>query len=453
VKILALTAGAAQMYCGSCIRDNALAAELKSQGHDIILLPIYTPTLTDETNVAEHKVFFGGISVYLEQHASLFRNTPALLDRLWDSEWALKLAARRSIPVNPQLLGEMTVSMLRGENGHQRKEIRKLAAWLRSEPAPEIVTLPNSLLIGLAKPIREAVGCPIACTLQGEDLFLSQLPEPHRTQALDLIRANIAHVDGFIAVSEYYAGHMCRYLDIPERKMHVVPLGANLKGYDAGLKLHSNCFTVGYFARIAPEKGLHVLAEAYIKLRRETDFGGSALEAAGYLAPEHRAYLHSVEKRMKEAGIDHEFRYRGALDRPHKIDFLRNLDVLCVPATYDEPKGLFLLEAMANGVPVVEPRRGGLTEIVEKTGGGLLVAPDDTAALANGILSLWRDPALLDRLGKQAVDGVREHYSAARMAARALEAYGAIIADSGSARPAPDLRPCNKKYGTIFTKF
>ncbi|HXM42807.1 MAG TPA: glycosyltransferase family 4 protein [Bryobacteraceae bacterium] len=426
MKILAFTAGAAQMYCGSCIRDNALAAELKSQGHDVILLPIYTPTLTDETNVSAHKVVFGGISVYLEQHSSLFRNTPALFDKLWDSEWALKLAARRSIPVNARMLGEMTVSMLRGGDGRQRKEVHKLSAWLRTEPAPDIVTLPNSLLIGLARSIREAVHRPILCTLQGEDLFLSQLPEPYLTQALDLIRANIAYVDGFAAVSEYYAGYMCGYLGIPARKMHVVPLGVNLKGYDASLRLHSNCFTVGYFARVAPEKGLHVLADAYVKLRRETDFGGSTLEVAGYLAPEHRLYLKGIERRIKAAGLDHEFRYRGVLDRPHKIDFLRNLDVLSVPATYDEPKGLFLLEAMANGVPVVEPRRGGLTEIVEKTGGGILVEPDDTAALAQGIYSLWKDPALLEQLGKRGVAGVREHYSVACMAARALEVYAAV---------------------------
>jgi glycosyltransferase involved in cell wall biosynthesis len=219
---------------------------------------------------------------------------------------------------------------------------------------------------------------------------------------------------------------MCGYLGIPERKMHVVPLGVNLKGYDASLRLHSNCFTVGYFARVAPEKGLHVLADAYVKLRRETDFGGSTLEVAGYLAPEHRTYLHGIERRIKAAGLDHEFRYRGVLDRPHKIDFLRNLDVLSVPATYDEPKGLFLLEAMANGVPVVEPRRGGLTEIVEKTGGGILVEPDDTAGLAQAIYSLWKDPALLERLGKRGVAGVREHYSVARMAARALEVYAAV---------------------------
>jgi len=428
MKILAFTAGAAQMYCGSCIRDNALAAELKSQGHDIILQPIYTPTLTDEPNVAAHKVFFGGISVYLEQHMGLFRSTPWLFDKLWDSEWALKLAARRSLPVNPRLLGELTVSMLRGEDGLQRKEIRKLAAWLRSEPPPDIVTLPNSLLISLAQPIRQAVGRPVCCTLQGEDLFLSQLPEPYRTQSLDLIRANIEHVDGFAAVSEYYAGFMCRYLDIPAHKMHVVPLGVNLKGYDATLRLNSNCFTVGYFARVAPEKGLHLLVEAYVKLRRETEFSGATLEVAGYLAPEHREYLHGIERRMKDAGFDHEFRYRGALDRPHKIDFLRNLDILCVPATYDEPKGMFLLEAMTNGVPVVQPRRGAFPEILEKTGGGILVEPDDAASLAQGIFSLWKDPALVAELAKRGVEGVREHYSAARMAARALEVYGMIAA-------------------------
>lgn len=426
MKIVAFTAGAAQMYCGSCIRDNALAAELKNQGHDIILLPIYTPTLTDEVNVAAHKVFFGGISVYLEQHSGLFRSTPAAIDRLWDSEWALKLASRRSIPVNPRLLGEMTVSMLRAENGLQRKEIRKLAAWLRSEPAPDIITLPNSLLIGLARPIREAAGRPVCCTLQGEDLFLSQLPEPYRTQSLDLIRANIEHVDGFVAVSEYYAKFMCGFLGIPEKKMHVVPLGVTLKGYDPSLRLNSNCFTVGFFARVAPEKGLHLLADAYIRLRRETEFSGTTLEVAGYLAPEHRPYLREVEKRMKQASLDHEFRYRGVLDRPHKIDFLRNLDILCVPATYDEPKGLFVLEAMANGVPVVQPRRGSFPEIVEKTGGGILVEPDNPDSLAQGILSLWKNPALVQELGKRGVQGVREHYSSSRMAGRALEVYGNI---------------------------
>jgi glycosyltransferase involved in cell wall biosynthesis len=426
MKILAFTAGAAQMYCGSCIRDNALAAELKRQGHDVTLMPMYTPTLTDEPNVSDTRVLLGGISVYLEQHWALFRKTPRLLDRLWDAQWALKLAARSSIDVNPRLLGEMTVSMLRGEEGFQRKEIRKLTAWLGEETPPDIITLPNSLLIGLARPIHKAVNRPVCCTLQGEDLFLSQLPEPYRSRSLELIRANVEHVAGFTAVSEYYADFMCRYLGIPERKMSVVPLGINLEGYDPRGRVAKDSFTVGYFARIAPEKGLHVLAESYLKFRRDTGSAQCALEVAGYLAPEHRAYLRGVESQMSNAGFAQEFHYRGVLDRAQKLEFLHNLDVLSVPVTCDEPKGIFLLEAMASGVPTVQPRRGAFPEMLHKTGGGILVPPDDPASLAGAILTLWKDRALAAELGRRGAEGVREHYSVSTMADRALEVYRSI---------------------------
>ena len=201
MKILAITAGAANMYCGSCLRDNALAAELMAQGHDVVLVPLYTPTLTDEPNVSRKRVFFGGISVYLEQHVAPLRYTPAWLDGLWDSWPVLKAASRRSIAVSPRRLGELTISMLRGEEGRQRKEFHKLVHWLNSEPAPDVVSLPNSLLIGLARPLKEALGRPVCCTLQGEDLFLEGLGEQWRTQAHELIRAQVDHVDAFVAVS------------------------------------------------------------------------------------------------------------------------------------------------------------------------------------------------------------------------------------------------------------
>ena len=228
MKILAFTAGAARMYCGSCLRDNALAAELKRQGHDIVLLPLYTPTRTDESNVSEHQVFLNGISVCLDQQSAFFRKTHRLLDRLWDAPWMLKLAARTSIDVDPHLLGGMTVSMLRGEDGFQSKEIHKLSDWLRHEAPPDLVTLPNCLLIGLARPVREAVNRPVCCTLQGEEWFLNQLQEPYRTQALELIRAKVHDVDGFAAVSRYAASYWIRELCIPENQMHVIPLGINL---------------------------------------------------------------------------------------------------------------------------------------------------------------------------------------------------------------------------------
>lgn len=428
MRILYITAGAAQMYCGSCLRDNALASELLARGHDVLLVPLYTPTLTDEPNVSRGRVFFGGISVYLEQHSSLFRHTPRLLDRLWDSKLALKLAARSSLQTSPKMLGELTVSMLKGEDGKQRKEFEKLIDWLKTEPPFDLISLPYTLLIGLAGPLREALGRPVCCTLQGEDLFLEGLPEPFRSESLRLIRENVPHVERFLAVSRYYADFMPGYLRIPEEKMSLVPLGINTQGYELRApREETRPFTVGYFARVAPEKGLHLLAEAYARMRESLGAGRARLEVAGYLGAEHKSYLEGVERRMNEAGLASEFNYRGVLDREGKIDFLRGLDVLSVPATYDEPKGIFLLEAMACSVPVVQPRRGAFTEVVERTRGGLLVEPDDAGALAEGLLRVMRDPALASELSADAYANVRRHYTVAHMADRALEVYEDIL--------------------------
>lgn len=415
------------MYCGSCLRDNALATELLARGHDVTLLPVYTPTRTDEPNVSEAKVFFGGISVYLEQYVPLFRSSPRWLDRLWDATPMLQLASKRSISTSPKMLGEMTVSMLRGDHGFQKKEIEKLVDWLKHEPAPDVVSLPYTLLLGLAKPLKEALGRPICCTLQGEDLFLDGLHEPYKSEAMDLIRANIEYVDAFISVSEYYCQFMPEYLGIPPDKTHYVPLGINLEGYEKRQRDPAQPFTIGFFARLAPEKGLHVLAQAYKQMRSSGALKDARLEAAGYLAPEYKTYLAQIEVDLNEAGLGAEFNYRGELDREQKIQFLRSLDVLSVPATYDEPKGIFLLEAMACGVPVVQPHRGAFPEIIQRTHGGLLVQPDDPENLATVLSRLSQETQLYEHLSDNAFQNVREHYSVARMADRALEVYEGMI--------------------------
>ena len=422
------------MYCGSCLRDNAMATELIARKHDVMLLPVYTPTFTDEPNVSSNHVVLGGISAYLEQYVPLFRKTPKWLDRLWDSKTVLSLASRRSISTNPKMLGEMTVSVLKGEDGFQRKEIDKLIDWLKNEPPLDIINLPYTLLIALAKPLKEALNAPIVCTLQGEDLFLDGLQEPYRETALRLIRSQIENVDGFLSVSEYYAEFMPRYLGIPAEKIRVVPLGINPQGFDLRDPDRKGPFTVGFLGRVAPEKGLHVLAEAYRLLRKELP--EARLEVAGYMAADCKPYLGQVQKHLNDAGLGNEFRYHGVIDRADKIAFLRKLDVMSLPATYDEPKGVSLLEAMACGVPLVQPRRGAFTEIVENTGGGLLVQPDDPASLAEGILKIARNKDLATELGANGFRGVREHYSAAHMADRLLEAYEGV---GGTAKFSPSI--------------
>lgn len=428
MRILSFTGGAGSMYCGSCLRDNALAAELLSRGHDVVLTPVYTPTRTDERNVSQHHVFFGGISVFLEQHSALFRHTPRFVDRLWDAEWVIRMASKRQIKVDPKSLGELTVSMLRGEDGFQRKEIAKLLDWLKTEPKFDVVNLPYTLLLGLAEPLRRTLGVAIVCTLQGEDLFLDGLGESYKRKSLDLIKSAAVHVDAFLPVSRYYLEYMPGYLGLPREKMRVVPLGINLDGYAPRTAKRSDVFTVGYFARVAPEKGLHVLAEAYRELRSRPGVGRSRLVAAGYLAPEHQDYLGGIKQKMRDWGLGDQFEYRGEVDRAQKIAFLQSLDVLSVPATYQEPKGIFLLEAMANGVPVVQPRRGAFPEIVENTGGGIIVDADSPAALADGLLQLWRDPARAADLGRAGAEGVRRHYTVGSMAEAAEAVYREVAA-------------------------
>ena len=415
------------MYCGSCLRDNSMATELIARGHDVLLLPVYTPTFTDEPNVSKDHVVLGGISAYLEQYVPLFRRTPRWLDRLWDSKTVLSLASRRSLSTNPKMLGEMTVSVLRGEDGFQRKEIDKFVDWVKHQAPPDVVNLPYTLLLGLAEPLKQALQVPILCTLQGEDLFLDGLQEPYRTEALNLIREQLQHVDQFLSVSEYYADFMPGYLGIPREKIRVVPLGINPQGFELRERDRNGPFTIGFLGRIAPEKGLHVLAEAYRSLRQSGALPAARLEAAGYMAADCKPYLEEIQKRMQDAGLGAEFHYRGVIDRADKIAFLRRLDVMSLPATYDEPKGVSLLEAMACGVPIVQPRRGAFTEIVEKTGGGVLVQPDDPQSLADGILQIFNDKDRAEDLSANGFRGVREHYTAAHMADKLLECYNEAI--------------------------
>jgi glycosyltransferase involved in cell wall biosynthesis len=418
------------MYCGSCLRDNALARELLARGHDVTLQPVYTPTRTDEENVSQQQVLFGGVSVYLQQHVPFFRHTPRVLDRLWDSTAFLRFVSKRAVAVDPAGLGALTISTLEGERGFQRKEIDKLVGWIRDEPPYDLVNLPNALLIGLAEPIRRASGRPVVVTLQGEDLFIDGLPAADRNRAVSLIREQVRHVDMFLPVSEYYARYCAERFGIPPSRLRVAPLGITTRdlALTPRVRAAADPFVVGYFARVAPEKSLHLLAEAYHVLRTERGVANARLEAAGYLAPEHRGYLARIEARLNAWGLAGEFRYHGTLERAGKIAFLHGVDALCAPSTYREPKGLYLLEAMACGVPVVAPNHGAFPEMIARTSGGLLVAPDDPAGIADALAALHARPDQARDMGRSGAAGVAEHYTVAAMADRVLEIYSEVTA-------------------------
>src|SRR6185436_11285152 len=126
MRIAYITAGAGGMFCGSCLHDNTLVAALRELGHDALLIPTYTPIRTDEPDVSQSRVFFGGINVYLQQKVALFRHTPWLLDRLLDAPRLLRWVSRFAMKTSAHDLGDLTISILKGEHGYQRKEVAKL---------------------------------------------------------------------------------------------------------------------------------------------------------------------------------------------------------------------------------------------------------------------------------------------------------------------------------------
>jgi glycosyltransferase involved in cell wall biosynthesis len=424
MRIAYITAGAAGMYCGSCMRDNTLVGALHRLGHDALLVPTYTPIRTDEEDVSEKRVFFGGINIYLEQKLALFRHTPWFVDRLFNFPALLRWVSRFAVRTRAEDLGELTVSMLQGEHGRQRKEVDRLVAWLAQEARPEVVNLTNALLSGMVGRLKQALpGVPVLCSLQGDDIFTEHLPPPHRDRVLGLVRDHCRQIDGFLCTSAAYADFMAGYFAIERHKLHVVYPGLNLAGHGQRPSRQSKPFTIGYFARICPEKGFHNLVAAFVLLKQLPGTQGFRLHVSGWLGENQRGFFEEQKKRLASAAHSDDFLHVECPDHASKVRFLHDLDVLSVPTVYREPKGLYVLEALANGVPVVQPGHGSFPELVEQTGGGLLVPPDDPQALAAAWKQLADDRRLAEEMGRRGRSVVHERFDAARMAEETVAVY------------------------------
>ncbi len=421
-----LTAGGAGMYCGSCMRDNTLAAALIRLGCDVCLIPTYTPIRTDEENVSIDRVFFGGINVYLQQYVPLARYLPRVIDRWLDRPGLIDWFASRGIQTSGSQLGDLAVSMLKGMDGRQRKEFLRLVDWLADELRPALVNLSNILIAGCVPLLRQRHNVPLLVTLQGDDLFLDELPGKYRQQAMSLVRELARQVDGFIVFSNYYAVFMSSYLDVPRERFHLVPMG--LAAFDVPGELpldrpFAQPPVIGYLARQCPAKGLHLLVDAWLALRRRPGFENVQLKVAGWLSESDRAYVQQLKQKIAAAGAGSDFESAGVLDRRQKFEFLAGLDAFSVPTTYHEPKGIFVLEALAAGVPVVVPAHGALPELISGAGGGRLFPAGDVGALAEQLALLLTDRVAARRLGALGRGQVKTVYTADNMARATWDVY------------------------------
>lgn len=429
MKVAYLAAGAGGMICGSCVRDNRLAATLLSQGRDIVLIPLYTPLRTDEVNVSDAHIYYGGINVYLQQKSWLFRHTPRVVDRVLDAPGLLKRAMKLAGDTPPETLGALTLSILRGEEGKQAKELERLIEGLRAHQ-PSLVNLPNLMFAGVARKLKAELGVPLMCTLGGEDIFLDSLNDDDRREADRLIRERAKDIDGFIAVSQYYAGETTRRFKLPDKHMHVVPLGVNEDVVAEPAERGDDAFRIGFLSRICAEKGLHILAEAFHLLHAQ---GRPArLAIAGYLPPSEQHYYATIHEALTQHGLDRYIDAWGEVSLDGKRRFFASLDAFSVPTVYRESKGLPIIEALANGVPVVQPNHGAFPELVEATGGGLLFEPENAQALADRIVELMDDSALRGRLGAQGRATVRASFTDVAMADATWLLYEQYVRRAGA---------------------
>ena len=428
MKLVQITPGAGGMYCGGCFRDNALVAALRKAGHDVLMVPLYLPLTLDEPDQsADTPIFFSGINVYLEQKSALARHLPDWMLKPFTSRRLLKWAGGRAAKTRASDVGELMISMLRGEEGKQARELKKLTDWLKEHHQPEVICLSNALLVGMARRLKAELKVPVICLLSGEDAFLDGLPPEFREEAWRTLAGRSRDVDLFIAPSRYFADLMAKRLSLRPEQVCVVPNGINLQGYTVP-QLAPNPPVLGYFARMCREKGLHTLVDAYVMVKQREIAKELRLHIGGGCGPTDKPFVEEQRGKLAKAGLLDQVSFFPNVDHSQKISFYEGVFLFSVPALFGEAFGLYLIEAMAAGVPVIQPRHAGFPELIEATGGGVLCEPDDVKSLADAIENLLLHPLHARHLGRRGRAAVEKDFTIERMAEKFAEVMAALKA-------------------------
>jgi len=412
MKIVQISPGSGDnFYCENCLRDAALVKAMRREGHDVLMVPLYLPLQADKIEqVSNAPIFFGGVNVFLQQKLALFRKTPRWIDKLFDSRRLLEWAGRKVGMTSARDLGETTISMLEGEHGRQVKELDRLVDWLlETGHDADVVCLSNILLGGLARRIKDRLKVPIVCLLQDEDGFLDSLASPYAEQAWEIVRRRTRDVDGFIAVSTYFARTMQERLGVDGSLIHVVHMGIDFDAYTPASSAPA-VPTIGFLSRMCPDRGLDTLVDAFILLKKNEGLQSAKLRVSGGRSLADEPFLNGLQRKLAAAGVLDDVEFLDAFDGAAKMDFLRSLSVLSVPEKDPVAYGLYVLEALAMGVPVVEPAIGCFPETLEMTGGGLLYEPNTAEKLAEVMAPLLLDPKATRRLGAAGRDGLAKAF-------------------------------------------
>ncbi|MCP5105337.1 MAG: glycosyltransferase family 4 protein [bacterium] len=428
MKIVYVTPGTGDtFYCQNCFRDSELLKSLNALGHDVIKVPMYLPAdLDTNENIADTPVFFGAINIYLKEKFPFYRHAPMWMERLLDSHALLQLAAKKSGSTRAEGLEEMTISMLLGEKGRQASELDHLIQYLR-RIKPDVVHLSNALLLGLAHRLKTGLGAGVVCSLQDENEWIDLMGEHYQTKIWNIMSERSVDVDAFVTASRYYADKSQKQLKIPADKIKVINGGVNLDEYETS-SLPFDPPVIGYLCRMSEYFGLGILVDAFIRLKRDKGFSSLKLHVTGGYTGEDKPFVKKILKEISDAGFERDVVLFKNFDKKNRIEFLESLTLLSVPVPGGEAFGAYQVEALAAGVPVVQPNVGCFPEFVEATNGGVIFEPNDGDTLANTLASLLSSPDKTRQLSEQGRRAVLEQFSMTAMATDTANVYTEVLA-------------------------
>ena len=409
-------------YCGNCLRDSKYVVALREQGHQVIKIPMYLPIFSDERDIKEIPVFYGAVSIYLKQLYPIFRKAPLWVERLLNSGPLLKMAASMAGSTNAKGLEEMTVSMLLGEDGKQQEELERLVDWMAEHCKPDVVHISNALLLGLAHRIKERLNVPIVCSLQDEDVWVDAMKPVFRDQIWKLMSEKAKDVDQFIAVSDFFSDVMQERMKLPPEKIQSLYLGVDPADYEF-IPVTNKGRNIGYISRMCHENGFDIVVDAFILLKKKAGFEDVKLILTGGSTGADTSYIKGLRKKLSRENLNDQVEIIEDFEETGRKSFFSKVSAISVPVRNGEAFGMYLLESMASGVPVVQPALGAFPEIVKLSGGGIIYEPNTPATLCEALAGLLSDPEKLNSLSVAARNGVEVSFNIHDHAKEMIKVY------------------------------
>lgn len=397
-------------YCGNCLRDSKYVDALRKLGHDVIKIPMYLPLFSEETETADIPIFYGAISTYMKQVYPIFRKAPKWVDKLLNSKPMMKMAASMAGSTRAKGLEDMTISMLLGEQGEQKEELDKMVDWIVEHCQPDVIHISNALLLGLAKRLKEKTGVPVLCSLQDEDVWVNAMKPQFHQKIWDLMHERAKDVDALVAVSNYFADTMKNRMNISGEKVHTFYLGVDVEDYPF-IPVKDKPRNVGYISRMCHKDGFDIVMDAFIELKKKPGFDDVKLIATGGLTGDDKKFLKEQKQKIKDSNLENAFEIIEEFEGNTRHNFFKKVSMVSVPVRIGEAFGMYLLESMASGVPVVQPSLGAFPEIVEISGGGINYMPNSPEKLSETWAELLNNPDKLEELSEAGYKGTKEKFN------------------------------------------